>query len=197
MVPPEQSAAAARTIAEQADRMTAIIRQLLDFARRRGPRLGRFDARTLLRQAHSLLEPVAHRKSVRLELDELPEVRIAQFDGSQMLQVLSNLVMNAVHATPAGGVVSLALGEGEATPPSETGLPAGRYVQLRVSDTGVGIAAENLQHVFEPFFTTKDTGEGTGLGLTVAQGIVRDHEGWISVESNRGQGSSFIVHLPG
>ncbi len=193
----DQVAMTARTIAEQADRMAGIIRQLLDFARRRGPRLGRFDARTLLRQAFALLEPVAARKGVRLEVDELPTPQVARFDGSQMLQVLTNLVMNAVQATPPGGAVRLALSEGVATPPESTGLEPRSWVRLHVIDSGVGIAEENLARVFEPFFTTKDTGEGTGLGLSVAQGIVRDHDGWIAVESQRGQGSTFTVHLPG
>jgi signal transduction histidine kinase len=192
----DQVLATARTIAEQADRMAGIIRQLLDFARRRGPRLGRFDARTLLRQSVALLEPVASRRGVTLSLDELPEPIAAQFDGSQMLQVLSNLVVNAMHATPTGGTVRLGLSEAWCSPPPETGLAARSYVQLRVVDTGAGIAPEHLSRVFEPFFTTKDTGEGTGLGLPVAQGIVRDHDGWISVESTHGQGSTFTVHLP-
>lgn len=195
-VPMDQLAQAARTIIEQTDRMVNIIRQLLDFARRRGPRLGRFDSRTLLRQALALLEPVAARKNVKLALEELKEPQVAQFDGSQMLQVLSNLVMNAVQATPVGGQVSLQLGRAHAVPPPETGLEAGQFVQLRVVDFGVGIPEENVSRVFEPFFTTKDTGEGTGLGLSVAQGIVRDHDGWISVESRLGQGSTFTVHLP-
>ncbi len=195
-VPADQVATTARTIAEQADRMAGIIRQLLDFARRRGPRLGRFDARTLLRQSVALLEPVAARRGVGLVIDDLPQPIAARFDGSQMLQVLSNLVVNAVHATPAGGTVRLGLNEAWCSPPPETGLSARSYVQLRVVDTGAGIAPEHLARVFEPFFTTKDTGEGTGLGLPVAQGIVRDHDGWISVESTHGQGSTFIVHLP-
>jgi signal transduction histidine kinase len=196
-VPPEQLSSAAKTIADHADRMAAIIRQLLDYARRRGPRLGRFDLRTLLRQTVTLLEPVASRAEVSLVLDEAAGARVALFDGGQLLQVMTNLVANAVQATPAGGRVTLRLAEAELTPPAETGLPAGRYVQVRVTDTGIGIAAEHLGKVFEPFFTTKDTGEGTGLGLSVAQGIVRDHEGWIAVESQRGQGSTFIIHLPG
>jgi two-component system, NtrC family, sensor kinase len=193
----EQVAPAARTIAEQADRIAGIIRQLLDFARRREPRPGRFDIRNLLRQSATLVEQAAARRKVRVQVVDLPAARIVQFDGSQMMQVLTNLLMNALQATPEGGAVTLSLDEGEVTPPASTGLEARRYVVVRVADTGVGIPEENLAKVFDPFFTTKDTGEGTGLGLSVAQGIVRDHEGWIAVESQRGQGSTFSVHLPG
>lgn len=195
-VPAAETATAAKNIAEQADRMAGIIRQLLDYARRRGPRPGRFDIRTLLRQSVALLEPVAQRKQVRLLLADLPVARVVQFDGSQMMQVMTNLVANAVQATAAGGLVTISLEEAELAPPEETGLATRRYVGIRVKDTGAGIKPEHLSQVFEPFFTTKDTGEGTGLGLSVAQGIVRDHDGWVAVESQLGQGSSFIVHLP-
>ena len=196
-VPAGETTAVARGIADQADRMAGIIRQLLDYARRRGPRPGRFDVRTLLRQVVALMDPVAARREVQLVLAELPVARVVRFDGSQMMQVMTNLVENALHATAAGGLVTLSLEEADLAPPADTGLPARRYLGLRVKDTGVGIGAEQLQQVFEPFFTTKDTGEGTGLGLSVAQGIVRDHDGWIAVESQLGQGSSFIVQLPG
>lgn len=196
-IPPAETSAVAKGIAEQADRMAGIIRQLLDYARRRGPRPGKFDVRTLLRQAVALLEPVAQRRSVSLMLTDLPVARVVQFDGSQMMQVMTNLLANAIQATAASGQVVVSLEEAVLEPPEHTGLPTRLYVGLRVRDTGTGIKPEQLEQVFEPFFTTKDTGEGTGLGLSVSQGIVRDHEGWIAVESQLGQGSSFIVHLPG
>ncbi len=195
-LPPEQVGATAKTIAEQADRMAAIIRQLLDFARRREPRLGRFDIRTLIRQAVSLLEPVASKKNVKLAAVNLDEARVVEFDGSQMMQVMINVISNAIQATPHGGDVRLHLAPG-AQPPPETGLPLRSYVGIRVDDTGSGIADEQRRRIFEPFFTTKDTGEGTGLGLSVAQGIVRDHHGWIAVESELGKGSRFTIYLPG
>lgn len=194
-VPADQVAPTARTIADQADRMAAIIRQLLDFARRREPRLGRFDIRTLVRQAVALLEPVSARKGVKLTAAGLDEARVVEFDGSQMMQVMINVISNAIHATPAGGAVTLSLTQ-TSRPPADSGLPARDYVGVVVSDTGSGIADEQRRRIFEPFFTTKDTGEGTGLGLSVAQGIVRDHRGWISVESELGHGSQFFIYLP-
>lgn len=194
-LPADQVSTTARTIAEQADRMAAIIRQLLDFARRREPRLGRFDIRTLVRQAVALLEPVATRKGVKLAAAEMNEPRVVEFDGSQMMQVMINVISNAVHATPQGGSVTLSLTQAS-RPPADSGLPARPYMGVVVADTGSGIADEQRKRIFEPFFTTKDTGEGTGLGLSVAQGIVRDHRGWISVESELGKGSQFFIYLP-
>ena len=195
-LPPDQLQSTARTIADQADRMAAIIRQLLDFARRREPRLGRFDIRTLIRQAVSLLEPVAAKKNVKLSAAPLEQLRVVEFDGSQLMQVMINVISNAIQATPTNGQVTLQLVEG-GTPPADTGLPERPYVGIRVDDTGSGIADEQRKRIFEPFFTTKDTGEGTGLGLSVAQGIVRDHNGWIAVESELGKGSRFTIYLPG
>ncbi len=194
-VPPDQLTPTAKTIAEQADRMAAIIRQLLDFARRREPRLGRFDVRTLMRQTVSLLEPVAAKKHIVLTTAGLDEPRVVEFDGSQMMQVMINIISNAIHATPMGGTVTLSLTE-RSSPPPDTGLPVRTYAGIVVSDSGSGITDEQRKRIFEPFFTTKDTGEGTGLGLSVAQGIVRDHHGWIAVESELGKGSQFIIYLP-
>ena len=113
-----------------------------------------------------------------------------------MQQVLTNLVVNAIQAMPAGGTVLVDIARARTRPPAEHGGAEGEYLCVRVRDQGEGIAAEHLPHVFEPFFTTKDVGEGTGLGLAVAYGIVREHGGFIDVESKLGEGSDFSVYLP-
>ncbi|MDP3236718.1 MAG: HAMP domain-containing sensor histidine kinase [Myxococcales bacterium] len=196
-IPPEQAADAARTIVEQSERMTGIIRQVLDYARRRGPRPGRYDVRTLMRQCVGLLEPVAAKKAITLSFVDPGEPRLLDFDGSQLMQVMMNLVANAIAATPPSGRVELSTRlERDVTPPPNTGLSRRDFTALEVRDTGAGVSAEHLDRLFEPFFTTKETGEGTGLGLSVAQSIVRDHEGWIGVDSTRGAGTVFIVYLP-
>jgi two-component system NtrC family sensor kinase len=117
-------------------------------------------------------------------------------DAGQIEQVLANLVTNAVDATPDGGAVIVHLAEEEATPPAGLDAKSGLYLRLDVRDEGTGIRKEDLARVFEPFFTTKEVGQGTGLGLSVAHGIVDDHGGWIAVRSEPNHGSCFSVYLP-
>jgi signal transduction histidine kinase len=97
---------------------------------------------------------------------------------------------------PQGGLVEVSFAREELRAPAEVGGGVISALCLRVRDTGPGITPEHLQHVFEPFFTTKDVGEGTGLGLAVAYGIIREHGGWIAVESRIGRGTTFSVFLP-
>jgi signal transduction histidine kinase len=113
-----------------------------------------------------------------------------------MTQVVLNLVMNAVHASPPGRDVVIALSHDKAVPPAEDGRPEQPCVRIEVRDHGTGITHDALPRIFEPFFTTKDVGEGTGLGLSVVYGIVKDHGGWIDVDSSEGKGSVFTVWLP-
>ena len=124
-----------------------------------------------------------------------PHIRItaaADTDPVQLEQVLSNLVVNGIHACRNGGCVEIACGT--ETEPPERETPRRAY--LRVSDNGVGMDEGTLARIFEPFFTTKDIGQGTGLGLSVAHGIVIENGGSISVKSSSGQGSTFSVFLP-
>jgi signal transduction histidine kinase len=122
-------------------------------------------------------------------------------DPDQIQQVCLNLLMNAVQAMPAGAGGRLRVSI-ESVTRRKGGLdraaPAG-YVMLQIADNGAGIAAAATQDIFEPFFTTKDAGQGTGLGLTVSHGIVKDHDGWIEVESppqGEPNGTLFSVFLP-
>ena len=125
---------------------------------------------------------------------ELPPVSA---NASQAYLILMNLGMNAGHAMQGGGVLSVGLDRSHLTKAeaSAFGLPRGEYVRVTVQDTGVGMSKEILDRIFEPFFTTKGV-EGTGLGLSVVHGLVKDHGGVITVESELGQGSTFRVYLP-
>jgi signal transduction histidine kinase len=142
---------------------------------------------------------MARKKGVALEI-ELPGPTLVNVDGIQIQQALTNLVMNAVQAAREGGHVRIALGVRATDPPEDHSrlrrLPEVPCTYLRVSDDGPGIAAQDRLRVFEPFFTTKDIGEGTGLGLAVADGLVRDNGGWITVESELGHGASFSIFFP-
>jgi signal transduction histidine kinase len=169
-------------IVGQADRVSAIIRQLLDFARREEPRRRLVDLRSVLRDAVLLVSPLAETEGVKLEVSEQPSRVPAFVDPSQMQQAIANIVLNAIHATSQNGVVSLAA-RSEPTP------------QIEVRDSGTGITAEHMPRIFEPFFTTRAAGVGTGLGLSVTAGIVQEHGGTISVQSEVGKGTIFRIML--
>jgi len=174
--------ALAQTIREQVARMEAIVHQVLDFGRPGAPRDTPVDLAGTCREVVELLGPITRRRGSTLRLATEPAVVIG--DARELTQVVSNLVMNALQATPGGGEVAVIVTSraGEA--------------ELRVEDHGVGIAPADLPRVFDPFFTTKDVDEGTGLGLSVSFGIVREHGGRIEVASALGQGSTFSVRLP-
>jgi len=201
---PEESVEYARVIVQACDQMIGIIRQLLDFARPRGQERSVCDLGSIVQRTLKLLEPMASKKGVTLSFVEEGAPGMLELDASQMQQVFTNLVVNAIQAMGAPGVVEVTIDRARRAPPAlldgveATPSPgtATACVAARVRDEGCGIAAENLPHVFEPFFTTKDVGQGTGLGLSVAYGIVREHGGWMEVESALGKGSEFTVFLP-
>jgi signal transduction histidine kinase len=120
----------------------------------------------------------------------------AAVDAGQLQQALTNLVVNAIHATGEGGTLTVGLERATVAPPPDVGGAPGGDLKRVVKDTGTGMSPEQREHLFEPFFTTKGVGEGTGLGLSVAYGIVREHGGWIGVESEQGRGSCFSIYLP-
>ena len=175
-----------QVILEQAQRMTQIIHGLLDYARRRAAKRSVTSVWDVAQGTRSLLGPLANKKAVSLELEGDSRC-IAHVDVGQIQQALTNLVMNAIQSARAGGRVSI-----------EVGLQAreGDHVFLAVTDDGPGINEEDCARVFEPFFTTKDVGEGTGLGLAVAEGLVRENGGFITVESEFGRGACFSIFLP-
>jgi two-component system, NtrC family, sensor kinase len=181
----EERSAHVRSILEQTERMTRIIRQLLDFARRRGPDVGRVDLHDLCSRVLELLRPLASKRAVELKLLPVEGDGVAAVDYNQIQQAISNLVMNAVQAMPEGGEVTVRIAGA-----------AEEDLMVSVSDTGMGIAKEDLARIFEPFFTTQGAGQGTGLGLSITEGIVKDHGGSIEVTSEVGRGSCFTLRVP-
>lgn len=194
----EEALESARIIERQAQVMTRIIRQLLDFARRRVPHRARENVAELVSSALNMLKPLAAKKEISLTFApaELGLGAQADVDGGQVQQILANLVMNAIQAVKPRGEVRVALDQVRAVTPPSLGGTEGRYVRIQVTDDGEGIPADILPHIFEPFVTTKDVGEGTGLGLSVSWGMVQDQGGWIEVESEPSHGSRFNVYLP-
>ena len=200
---------AAQIIGEQIDRITHIVRQLLDFARGRGTappgpnaRRNPADLLAIAQHAAAMLQPLAIKRHLLIDIVHDQVLPNPPANSEQIEQVLVNLLVNAIHASERRGKVTITLGTAEGRPPadltppvwSEGGEP--RYALISVKDEGIGIAPDVLPRIFEPFFTTKHVGEGTGLGLSVAYGIVREHSGWIEVASERNKGSCFSVFLP-
>lgn len=192
--PPEDAPECARIILSQTDRVTKIVRQLLDFARRRTPRPAETDLGELVDRATQLLGALAKKSRVEVKLGPLARVT-AKIDPAQIEQALTNLVMNAIQAMPGGGEITIAVREDMAAP-DRAPERLQRCAVVEVADSGVGIAPEHLERIFEPFFTTKVVGEGTGLGLSVTHGIVEDHGGWMQASSVVGEGTRLAIYLP-
>ena len=173
-----------KTIVAQVERITRVMNQLLTFARRK-PREPRPVA--LEEVIENSLEMFRERLSnhrVQVSTHIVPDCPHVVADTDQMSQVLINLIMNAVHAMPQGGTLRLGIGRER------------DMVKLTISDTGHGIPKEVVAKIFDPFFTTKEFGKGTGLGLTVVKGIIEEHQGSITVESEEGNGTTFTILLP-
>jgi len=176
-----------------------LVRQILTFSRKQAYERQRVQLQSIIQDALRLMRAAFPSSIViRQHLDST--VGPILIDLTQMHQVLMNLCINAEYAMRlTGGVLEVELAPVEVTPdyPSiQSPLPPGPYVRLTVRDTGHGMAADVLEHIFEPFFTTKPVGEGTGLGLSVVQGIVANHGGDITVASAPGQGTTLEVYLP-
>jgi signal transduction histidine kinase len=194
-VPKEDAAESCKIISAQADRVTKIVRQLLDFARRRTPKRAETELRDLTERAATLLETLTKKSNVKVVIDSASKSVRANVDTAQIEQAITNLVINAVHAMPKGGTVTVATRNSRAAPPSAPDEERECAV-IEVKDEGEGIAEDHLSRIFEPFFTTKGVGEGTGLGLSVTHGIIEDHEGWMTASSELGKGSTFTLFFP-
>ena len=181
-------------IGAQVDRMSRIIRNVLDFSRRAGSEKTKTKLLKLGRETAELLHPLAMKGKVEIHI-EGDEIEVP-LNRSEIQQVLSNLLTNAIHAMPEGGRITVSA----RTETVEADLgrePTGRpFAVLRVMDEGEGIAPDVLPRIFDPFFTTKDVGQGTGLGLSVSYGIVADHGGFIEAKSRLARGTTIFVYLP-
>jgi signal transduction histidine kinase len=201
-VRPVDIAKNASIIGGEVERIAKIIRQVLDFSRQRGPTVTRVRLAAVVAEAVGFVAESTRRQGITVEVhapadDQLPDV---PGDPDQIQQVCLNLLMNAIHAMPAGGTLRVVAqrvvrrkGGLDLAAPAE-------YVVVEISDSGAGVPEAHRDKIFEPFFTTRDEGQGTGLGLAVSNGIVKDHDGWIEVENQHDQagrqGAVFRVYLP-
>jgi two-component system, NtrC family, sensor kinase len=192
----EDVTSSARIVVEQAERMTALIRELLDFARPRAPKKSPVNAPRLARRVCELVSMIARKGSVTLVGPEPDDTHQIEADDGQLSQVVTNLVVNAIQATPAGGTVTIVTRALDQSPPPYVPGEHATWLAIEVRDTGSGMDEATRKRVFEPFYTTKDVGDGTGLGLSVSWGIIREHGGWIDIASTPGEGSTFTVYLP-
>lgn len=185
-------------IKQNANRATNLVRQLLAFSRKQKLEPEIVDVSEMLGDLSNLLGRLIGER-VDLQMDHGRDLGVVLFDKGQFDQVIINLCVNARDAMPDGGKITIATRAvtfKQPTPKGHEIIPAGKYVSISVSDTGTGIAKENLDRIFEPFFSTKEVGAGTGLGLSTVYGIVHQTDGFIFVESAMGEGTSFIMYLP-
>jgi signal transduction histidine kinase len=182
----------ALAIGEQSERITRIVRRILDYARRRPARRARLDAADVVRQACALLRGLAEQRQVRLDFAEPGSEAVLDADPDQLQQAVTNLALNAIHASPAHEGVRIVLASVRRV---EKGNEE-NFVAISVHDAGSGVADDVRERIFEPFFTTKPPGEGTGLGLSVVKDIVEDHGGFVEVLAGERGGSVFTIYLP-
>ena len=175
-------------IVKETTRCREIVRGLLDFARQSEPQKELTDVNRIIEAALTLTKNQLAKASekkilVEKELGDLPTIQV---DPNQILEVFVNILINAVDAMPQRGTLKVMSRKLEFEP----------FMEIRFTDTGCGIPPENLTKIFDPFFTTKEVGKGTGLGLAVSHGVIERHNGTIDVESEVGQGTTFIIKLP-
>ncbi|MEW6717191.1 MAG: cache domain-containing protein [Chloroflexota bacterium] len=182
----EKTKESIRKIVHQANRCRDIIRGLLDFSRQRMPDKTLCSINSVIQECVSLVENQALFHNIKITKDFQADIPLIVIDPSQIERVFMNMIINAAEAMNGSGQLTL----------SSRHLPAQKVVEVEITDTGQGISKENLEKIFDPFFTTKEVGHGTGLGLAISYGIVTGHKGTISVKSEVGKGTSFIISLP-
>jgi signal transduction histidine kinase/HAMP domain-containing protein len=185
-------------IRDTAARAAGLTRQLLAFSRKQVLLPVLLDLVSLVANVMPMLRRLV-REDIELALLHGVTEATVRADQAQLEQVVTNLVVNASDTMPHGGRLTLRISTAEVDQGSaeqRPAVPAGAYVTLAVSDTGTGMPADVKARIFEPFFTTKELGKGTGLGLAIVYGIVTQHGGYITVDSEVDQGSTFTIHLP-
>jgi signal transduction histidine kinase len=191
---PEKVAENLETIRNQVDRIAETVQRLLNVARRQDRARCSVNLVDVLNETVALLHPTAQKADLQVRFQALSQGRVSG-DAELLQQVFTNLMMNAIQASPPGGTVEIRLQPVTAAPEG-LDLLARPYLEISVSDDGPGVPTEARQRIFESFFTTKPPGMGTGLGLAICAGIVKEHEGFIRVGESASGGARFSVYLP-
>jgi two-component system NtrC family sensor kinase len=179
-----------RIIESQLERLTQTVRNLLQSARMPEPQLQAVDLHQLLENLILLTQPGRTMRGIQLVRQWLPSLPPVAGDPALLQQVFLNLITNALEAMPQGGILTVG------TRWTETPSGNGRFIEVAIRDSGIGMSKEIEKRIFEPFFTTKEPGRGGGLGLTICKEIVLSHRGRIEIETAEGKGTVFFVKLP-
>jgi signal transduction histidine kinase len=187
----------ANIIKNQAERMTLIIRRLLDYSRKRKSHPKTLEnVESVVNQVFHLLAPIATKQAITLVLNIAPETKMwSRMDVQQIQQVFMNVIMNSIQATPMGKNVHVDISNAKIKSMIHTDDQLIKFIRIDVTDEGEGIPENQLQDIFTPFFTTKQIGLGTGLGLSIARELLDEHGGWIEVENRRAKGAHFSIYL--
>jgi two-component system NtrC family sensor kinase len=182
----EDASSSIQRIVTQANRCRDIIRGLLDFSRQHKPDTTISNINSLMKECVKLVEKQASFQNIKIVEQYQGDLPTIILDPSQMQQVFLNMIINAAEAMEEGGELRI-----------RSRLDSiNNLIAIEISDTGHGIPEKLLNKLFDPFFTTKEVGHGTGLGLAISYGIIKEHKGWINVESTVGKGSTFTIGLP-
>jgi two-component system, cell cycle sensor histidine kinase and response regulator CckA len=187
-----------QVIGDAGARAAALTKKLLAFSRQQPLQLAVVDLNYVIDGLHTLVTKSLG-EHIRLTHTLDPQLGKISIDPVQLEQVILNLVINARDAMPQGGELSIQTGNTEIDEnfvAQHPGSRAGRYVSFSVKDTGCGMNRDTQSHIFDPFFTTKGLGDGTGLGLTTVYGIIKQHHGYITVDSAIGHGAQFHLYFP-
>jgi two-component system NtrC family sensor kinase len=181
-----------KIIESQLDRLADSVRNLLSFTRQPKPQLKSLEVNEVLEELIHLSEPWFLARNVKLSTHLSPNLPPILGDPTHLQTLFLNLITNALDAMPKGGALTIKTRQG--LPPFSS--KDGRWLEISITDTGIGITEESKKRIFEPFFTTKKMGEGTGLGLAICEKIIKEHSGRIELESEVGKGSTFFISLP-
>jgi len=181
-----------KIIESQLDRLADSVKNLLSSTRPPKPQLRTLDVNEVLEELIHLSEPWFLARKVRLSTHLSPDLPSILGDSTHLQTLFLNLITNALDAMPQGGVLTVKTRQ--VSPPFSS--EDGRWLEISITDTGIGITEESKKRIFDPFFTTKKMGEGTGLGLAICEKIVKEHSGKIDLESEVGKGSTFSILIP-